>query len=134
MKELKERFNSREDLYRPVRKEMFDKFTSRLIDLVHNTDYDLVSTRVKDYANSIDMFQFHYMGYLCGYVKTRHRTFCEFDGLKECELFSKSDFTLFLAEIERFLLKNELYEALSKFVKTNKILEKRIRISGAKPQ
>ena len=74
--------------------------------------------------NNIDYFQFHYSRYLCGFAKTRHRTFEEYRALKQNPLFNDSDYQLFLKEIEAFFLEHEMYEALVLFLKTNKIIEK----------
>lgn len=105
---------------RNLDRDTFETFAQRL-----NPDsISVLSKLEKSYANHIDYFQFHYSRYLCGFVKTRHRTFEEYRALKQNPLFNESDYQLFLKEIEAFLLDREMYENLVLFVKTNKIIEK----------
>lgn len=126
MAKLKEYLNNREDIYLHIQRDILHEFTSRLDFLINNCDYNKVSQETKKYVNCIDYFQFHYVRYLCGYESTRRRTFEELKNITECKQFSGEDFSNFLGEIERFLLKRELYEALAKFSKTNRLLEERI--------
>jgi uncharacterized protein YutD len=83
-----------------------------------------LSEAQKDFANRVDYFALHYSHYLIGFAKSRRRTYFEYRKLIKCKGYDETYLPIILSEIEAFLLERELYEALAKFVKTNKILER----------
>lgn len=99
------------------RKEIYDVFCMRLETAIKGEI--VMSSIEEDYAHNVDSFQYHYLLYLCCFHKTRFSLNERFRNLINDPLFKLDDLALFLREIELFLLKKEMYEALSVFVKTN---------------
>lgn len=81
----------------------------------------------KDYACTLDYFQYHYALYLCKIVKSGHRSYFEFRSFINHPYFEQSHYDKLLEEIETFLLEREMYESLSLFVKTNKKFKKELK-------
>jgi len=126
---VKEAFNNRAEIYKPLSRAIYKEFSKRLPELYDSSFDGNINQKEADYANAVDFFQFHYVRYLCGFEKTRRIVFEEFADIQKCELFNEKDYNCFLREIERFLLERELYEAMQEFKKTNRLLKKRLKFN-----
>jgi hypothetical protein len=104
--------NTENDNILSVVKKEFRNYIPKTLEIVLNQEKE--ESRI-ELADTMDCFEYHFRGYVCGKFNRMHRIYFELRRIEKT-IFAKECILLMFDHIESLLVENEIYEFMDRFI------------------